>query len=94
MRGVERHFSTAIKAKSTANANQDVIAPIDSYWKNDFGIFNMCGNVAEMVSEKGIAKGGSWRNKSDDLQIKSKYVYTGDAENFIGFRYFLQVLEE
>jgi formylglycine-generating enzyme required for sulfatase activity len=86
--------STAIKAKSTANANQDVIAPIDSYWKNDFGIFNMCGNVAEMVSEKGIAKGGSWRNKSEELQIKSKYVYTGDAENFIGFRYFLQVLEE
>jgi formylglycine-generating enzyme required for sulfatase activity len=86
--------STAIKAKSTANANQDVIAPIDSYWKNDFGFFNMSGNVAEMVSEKGIAKGGSWRNKSEELQIKSKYVYTGDAENFIGFRYFLEVLEE
>jgi sulfatase modifying factor 1 len=86
--------STAIKAKSTANANQDVIAPIDSYWKNDFGIFNMCGNVAEMVAEKGIAKGGSWRNKSDDLQIKAKYLYEGDAQNFIGFRYFLVVLEE
>ena len=84
----------AFKEQMKTNANRDVIAPIDSYWKNDFGIFNMCGNVAEMVSEKGIAKGGSWRNKSEELQIKSKYVYTGDAENFIGFRYFLQVLEE
>lgn len=84
----------AFKEQMKTNTNRDVIAPIDSYWKNDLGIFNMCGNVAEMVSEKGIAKGGSWRNKSAELQIKSKYVYTGDAENFIGFRYFLEVLEE
>jgi hypothetical protein len=47
-----------------------------------------------MIDQKGIAKGGGWCNKPEDLQIKSKYVYTGDAENFIGFRYFLQVLEE
>jgi formylglycine-generating enzyme required for sulfatase activity len=86
--------SIAIKEQMKTNANRDVIAPIDSYWKNDFGFFNMSGNVAEMVSEKGIAKGGSWRDKSEALQIKSKYVYEGDAQNFIGFRYFLEVLEE
>ncbi len=86
--------TSAVKVQMKVNANQDVIAPIDSYWKNDFGIFNMCGNVAEMTNEKGIAKGGSWRNKSEDLQIKAKYVYEGDAQNFIGFRYFVEVLEE
>lgn len=86
--------TSAIKVQMIANANQDVIAPIDSYWKNDFGIFNMCGNVAEMTDQKGIAKGGSWRNKSEDLKIKSKYVYEGDAQNFIGFRYFVEVLQE
>jgi formylglycine-generating enzyme required for sulfatase activity len=86
--------TSVIKSEMKVTDNVDIIAPIDSYWKNDFGIFNLCGNVAEMIVQKGIAKGGGWSNKSEDLQIKAKYVYEGDAQNFIGFRYFLEVLEE
>lgn len=86
--------TSVIKAEMKVTDNVDVIAPIDSYWKNDFGIFNMCGNVAEMIDQKGIAKGGGWCNKPEDLQIKSKYAYEGDGQNFIGFRYFLEVLEK
>ena len=86
--------TSVIKAEMKVTDNVDIIAPIDSYWKNDFGIFNMCGNVAEMIDQKGIAKGGGWCNKPEDLQIKSKYAYEGDGQNFIGFRYFLEVLEK
>lgn len=74
--------------------NADVTAPIKSYWKNNFGLYNMSGNVAEMINEKGIAKGGSWRNESEYLKINEKYKYDGNAQTFVGFRYFAEILEK
>ena len=43
--------------------NTDVTAPVNSYTKNYFGLYNLIGNVAEMTSEKGICKGGTWNNR-------------------------------
>ena len=40
--------------KSFSDSNADVTAPIYSYSKNSFGLYNLAGNVAEMVTEKGI----------------------------------------
>lgn len=31
------------------NDNADVTAPVDMYWPNDYGLYNMAGNVAEWV---------------------------------------------
>jgi gliding motility-associated lipoprotein GldJ len=31
------------------NDNADVTAPVDAYWPNDYGLYNMAGNVAEWV---------------------------------------------
>lgn len=31
------------------NDNADVTAPVDSYWPNDYGLYNMAGNVSEWV---------------------------------------------
>ena len=31
------------------NDNADVTAPIYSYWPNDYGLYNMSGNVSEWV---------------------------------------------
>lgn len=73
--------------------NADVTAPVQSYWKNNFGFYNMGGNVAEMMDEKGIAKGGSWRDDSEYLKIDTKYKYEGNAQTFIGFRYFAEIQE-
>ncbi|MEM8906248.1 MAG: SUMF1/EgtB/PvdO family nonheme iron enzyme, partial [Bacteroidota bacterium] len=33
---------------------------VDAYLENEFGLYNLSGNVAEMLAEKGKAKGGSW----------------------------------
>ena len=50
------------------NKYPDVTAPVNSYKPNSLGLYNMLGNVAEMVQEKNIIKGGSWRNKMEDCR--------------------------
>ena len=75
-------------------SNSDIIAPVNSYWENDFGLYNMSGNVAEMVEEKGIAKGGSWKDGPESLKIEAEHEYDGNAETYVGFRYFAEVLEK
>jgi hypothetical protein len=33
------------------------------------GLYNIIGNVAEMIDQEGIAKGGSWQHKLEDCNI-------------------------
>ncbi len=66
---------------------------VESYWPNDFGIYNICGNVAEMVQEKGISKGGSFRNFAFNLRIEEQGEYS-ESSSDLGFRVFLEVVSE
>jgi len=75
------------------NNAADITAPVDSYKPNGFGIYNTCGNVAEMINEKGIACGGGWRSTGGDIRIASRMRYTKSASD-IGFRYFMEIMEE
>lgn len=62
-----------------------ITAPVIFYWPNDYGLYNMCGNVAEMIDSNGIAMGGSWNSTGYDVQVTSEFIY--DAPNpFVGFR--------
>ncbi|WP_430406357.1 formylglycine-generating enzyme family protein [Fluviicola sp.] len=73
--------------------NSDITAPSKSFWANALGLYNMSGNVAEMVyegmnkSEPGTA-GGSWRSSGDDIKIYAPDPNKGviDAKPTIGFR--------
>jgi formylglycine-generating enzyme required for sulfatase activity len=56
-----------------------------SYPPNHFGIYNMIGNVAELVDDENFVKGGSWLDPLSDCQILSVKKFNGPAEN-IGFR--------
>ncbi|MEX1189879.1 MAG: SUMF1/EgtB/PvdO family nonheme iron enzyme [Bacteroidia bacterium] len=78
------------------NGNADITAPVKSYKPNDFGLYNMSGNVAEMLNEKGKTKGGSWRDSADDMKIESKGEFANYQQPMItvGFRYFMEVLEK
>ncbi len=67
------------------NKYPDVTAPTYSYWKNNFGLFCAFGNVAEMVSEKGISKGGSWRNTLEECRAGKDIPYT-EPTAWLGFR--------
>lgn len=63
----------------------DVTAPVKSYEKSLFGLYNMLGNVAEMVSEKGTCKGGGWRSSLEDCRVGKDTEYT-KASAWVGFR--------
>lgn len=63
----------------------DVTAPVYSYWKNRFGLFNVFGNIAEMLMEKGICKGGGWRTPVEDCRVGKDQEYTKPTA-WLGFR--------
>ena len=52
---------------------------------NNLGLYNMCGNVAEMVAERGVAFGGSFLDPGYDIRIDSEKPYNGPSP-LIGFR--------
>jgi len=52
---------------------------------NEMGLYNMFGNVAEMVQEKEIAKGGHYRMNIKDIAVEKDYLYDR-PKNWLGFR--------
>lgn len=67
------------------NESADLTAPTKSFVISDYGLYNMCGNVAEMIDTKGIARGGSWNSPGYDVQVTSEMKYVNASPN-IGFR--------
>lgn len=63
----------------------DVTAPAKSYAKNKYGLYNVIGNVAEMIDDKGICKGGAWNNELDQMRIGKELTYTKPSAT-LGFR--------
>jgi formylglycine-generating enzyme required for sulfatase activity len=72
------------------NDHADITAPVKSYWPNDFGLYNCAGNVAEMVADKDVAKGGSWYSSGYDIRVNSEIPFT-EPSSKIGFRYLVEV---
>jgi formylglycine-generating enzyme required for sulfatase activity len=74
------------KQDTLNNANSvDVTAPVLSYYPDKNGVYNLLGNVAEMVNEKGIAKGGSFIHTLDELTPQKDFAYEKPS-CYIGFR--------
>jgi len=63
----------------------DITAPVQSYKPNDYGLYNMAGNVAEMVQQSGIAVGGSWKSTGYDVRVESIQKFEGPCTT-VGFR--------
>lgn len=62
-----------------------ITAPVQSFPQTDKGLYNMAGNVAEMTTEKGLAKGGSWTHEAEDCRIETKLEYA-EPNSWVGFR--------
>lgn len=74
-----------LSVAGTRSDNADVTAPVFSYKPNVFKIYNCIGNVAEMISEKGLCKGGSWRNRPEDCRPGKDVPYVKPS-SWLGFR--------
>lgn len=90
----KRGKTFSIGVNGYLNDNADLTAPVVSYLPNELGLYNMSGNVAEMVKGDKV-KGGSWYDGGYHLRIDSDSPYDGirDAHPCIGFRYIIEVLE-
>lgn len=75
------NFKTELKPDSIQNTT----APVLSYWPNKYGVYNIMGNVAEMTSKEGIAKGGSWIDSEKETTLKNEFEYN-KPENWVGLR--------
>jgi formylglycine-generating enzyme required for sulfatase activity len=60
-------------------------ADVKAFLPNFYGTYNMIGNTAEMVSEKGAAKGGSFIHPLDSCKISINQYYS-KPEMWLGFR--------
>jgi formylglycine-generating enzyme required for sulfatase activity len=80
------------------NDGLNVTCQVSDYWPNNFGIYHMAGNVAEMVAlpypdaEKLICKGGSWNKGSHKMVISSRDTFEV-AASWVGFRVFAEIEE-
>jgi formylglycine-generating enzyme required for sulfatase activity len=63
-----------------------------SFYPSPTGFYNISGNAAEMVAEKGLAKGGSYNDPGYDVRISSKKQYEGPSPE-IGFRVAMEIIE-
>lgn len=63
----------------------DIIVSSQSYFPNEFGIYNMNGNVAELLADSDEVIGGSWYDAGYDIRNRSVKKYTG-SDPTVGFR--------
>ncbi|MCA0365751.1 MAG: formylglycine-generating enzyme family protein [Bacteroidetes bacterium] len=58
---------------------------VSSFYPNEYGIFQMSGNVSEMIENQNITKGGSWNSEGNYLEISNRQVIQYPS-NEVGFR--------
>lgn len=63
----------------------DILQPATYKNPNSFRLYNTIGNVAEMIINKGISKGGSWMNSISDCEISDSIKYESPS-SWLGFR--------
>ncbi len=80
-------YETTKKKHSISNEveRSALTSPLTAYLPNGYGLYNMIGNVSEMISEKGIAKGGNYNSFLEECKIQNQQSYT-KPEAWLGFR--------
>lgn len=64
---------------------QHLTAPVKSYSPNEYGLYNLNGNVAEWIIEPNVAMGGDWTSLGYDVRNESEKLVE-EAHPTVGFR--------
>jgi formylglycine-generating enzyme required for sulfatase activity len=67
-----------------------ITGKVSTYFPNGMGLYDVVGNVAEMIDEKSKACGGSWDHLPEQSTIVSIDNYSGTS-GAVGFRVFMEV---
>lgn len=70
-----------------------ITSPTRSLLPNKYEVYNIYGNVAEMVAEPGIAMGGSWQDKYEEIVPTNKPLHYDSPNRWVGFRCVAEVFE-
>jgi formylglycine-generating enzyme required for sulfatase activity len=84
-----------VKAKTIPASPEDdrlITTEVQAYWPNSFGLYNVSGNVAELIGDKDMALGGSWVSPGYDIRVDSAKTVK-EAKSTVGFRVVLEILE-
>ena len=81
-------YDTAVLAK--IRGNKYYTSDVSSQWRGN-KLYNVVGNVAEMLIDKGFSKGGSYNTDGAVACIQTKESYTSSNPE-TGFRVFMRVI--
>ncbi len=81
----EIELSKSYDILSYLSDNASITAPVKSYFETTLGLYNMNGNVAELVSDADKAMGGSWNSVGYDVRNES-FVSFQQPSSTVGFR--------
>lgn len=70
---------------TTSSLEMEITSPVNEYWPNKLGIYNLWGNVSEMTTTNGLAKGGSWLDLQQEATLDKIYSYSNPNKG-LGFR--------
>jgi formylglycine-generating enzyme len=88
-----RSFANYKNENPYNNRMSIITSEVKSYSPNEFGIYQMSGNLAEMLNEPKKVKGGSWNMTANSLKIDESEIVDYPAIN-VGFRPVLMVVNK
>ncbi len=79
-----------------AEAKKNIImtAPSISFVPNKYNLYNIYGNVAEMVEEPNMAVGGSCENRYEDIVPGNKTLSYEGPQKWLGFRCVAEIFDK
>jgi formylglycine-generating enzyme required for sulfatase activity len=74
------------------NYREDYTMHVSAYHPNYYGLYNIVGNVSEMIQKEGIAMGGDWMSTGYNVRVTSKKKYKEPSAT-VGFRVYMEIIE-
>jgi formylglycine-generating enzyme required for sulfatase activity len=83
------HLPDSVENTADINATSK---PLQGYWPvmhfapDGYGLYDLSGNVAEMILDKTYTRGGSWASSAEDIKINATEAWDGLPSSKVGFR--------